>query len=69
LQQYVLAAAYVRLTVRFSKEPLLTNEELEAERKRRAALEDVLARFDELVEKALEKSDTQPEPAPQEKEQ
>lgn len=63
LQQYILASAYVRLTVRFSKEPLPTKKEVKAEEKRRAMLEDILAKFDELVEKVQdeqEKENTAP---------
>ncbi|MEZ5324978.1 MAG: hypothetical protein R3F19_07935 [Verrucomicrobiales bacterium] len=52
LQEYVLASGYVRLTVRFSREPLPTKKEVEAETERRQQLEAVLAKFDELVEKA-----------------
>lgn len=52
LQEYVLAPAWVRMTVRFSREPLRTAGEIAAEQERRRHIEDVLARFDQLVEDA-----------------
>ena len=63
LQEYVLAPGYVRLVVHFSKEPLPTRKEAEAEAERREQLEAVLAKFDELVEKITADADQAKEPA------
>ena len=49
MQEYVLARAYVRVTVKFSKNLILTDAEKEAEKKRKASLEAALSRIDEIV--------------------